>query len=289
MAHRRTVSSRQLDMGRISLESPPLTPTLHVLNSFSLSSRKSKQFWQRTTFLALFALLAVTGYVFLVAQPSLAPIAFGGEADRASSIGLTGQRLSRLSSHARLAAFRNKRPSSSAAASTSLPQISLTQAQELAAVSSFIASLPQNVIPDSVDPSQPIDPQLVLDFDTRTSHAAEEVEAMVSDTWARNPVMLYSKLHSPVSRELKQMLTDMNLLPSPVFIEVDQRSDEAVLTPLIHRLTSTVDLPVLLVGGETVGSVAEIRYLHAKGELQRIISRSGAQIDGGKKKKGRKH
>ncbi|THH22140.1 hypothetical protein EUX98_g8237 [Antrodiella citrinella] len=273
MAHRRTVSSRQLDMGKLSLDSPPLTPALHVLNTFTATTRKSRQFWQRTTFLALFALFA--------------PL---GEADNGSSRGLDGQRLSRLSSHARLAAFRNKRPSSSTeAASTGLPQVSLTPAQELAAVSGFIASLPQNVIPDTVDPSQPIDPQVVLDFDTRSSHASEEVDAMVNDTWARSPVMLYCKLHSPVSRELKQMLIDMNLLPSPVIIEVDQRSDEAVLTPLLHRLTNTVDLPILLVGGHTVGSVAEIRYLHAKGELQRLIGRSGAQIDGGKKKKGRKH
>ncbi|KAH8093875.1 hypothetical protein BXZ70DRAFT_897020 [Cristinia sonorae] len=288
MSHRRTVSSRHLDMSKISLDSPPLTPPLHVLNTFASANKKSKAFWHRTTFLALFALLAVTGYIFFVAQPSFAPVAFG-EAN-ASTNGLSAsQRLSQLASHARLAALRNKRPSTSAAASTGVPQVTLSTAQELAAVSSFIASLPQNVIPASVDPSKPIDPQLVLDFDTRGPHAAEEVEAMVTDTWTRNPVILFSKLHSPVSRELKVMLSEMNLLPSPVFIDVDQRADEDVLVPLILRLTTSIDLPILLIGGKTIGSVAEIRYLHAKGELQRIISRTGAQVDGGKKKKGRKH
>jgi hypothetical protein len=72
--------------------------------------------------------------------------------------------------------------------------MALTPAQELAAVSSFLASLPQNVIPPSVDPALPIDPELVLDFDTRSPHAMEEVERVVDDVWSRNPVMLYGKV-----------------------------------------------------------------------------------------------
>ncbi len=39
-----------------------------------------------------------------------------------------------------------------------LPSIKLNAAQELAAVTSFLASLPQNIIPHTVDPSLPIDP-----------------------------------------------------------------------------------------------------------------------------------
>lgn len=74
------------------------------------------------------------------------------------------------------------------------PALELSTAEELAAISSFIASLPQNVIPPSVDPAQPIDPQLVLDFDTRSSRAADEVRHMVEDVWSRNPVFVYSKV-----------------------------------------------------------------------------------------------
>ncbi|TFY69901.1 hypothetical protein EVJ58_g137 [Rhodofomes roseus] len=121
--------------------------------------------------------------------------------------------------------------------------------EELAAVSSFIASLPQNVIPGTVDPSQPIDPQLVLDFDTMAAHAAEEVDAVVKDVWAQHPVMLYSKFYSPVSRELKQILSDLYLRPAPTIVEVDQRVDESVLAPLLFRLTGKSELPILLVGG----------------------------------------
>jgi hypothetical protein len=73
-------------------------------------------------------------------------------------------------------------------------RIKLNTAQELAAISSFLASLPQNLIPPSVDPSVPIDPQLVLDFDTHSPRAADEVQAMVDDVWLQNPVFLYSKV-----------------------------------------------------------------------------------------------
>lgn len=295
MAHRRTYSARQLDMGKPSLESPPLTPALAVYNSFHLSNTpksKTRQFWQRTTFLALFALVVISGYVFFIAQPSFASVGLqDGDISDGNSV---SERLSRLSAQAnRLGGFRHKsKPSLS---TTKIPsvatssEITLNPPQELAAITSFIASLPQNVIPPSVDPSLPIDPQLVLDFDTQSPRAVYELDALVNDTWVRYPVVLYGKLHSPVSREIKQLLLDMNLLPSPTIIEVDERSDQAVLTPLLYRLSSTTELPILLIGGHPIGSAPEIRYLYSKGELQTIIGKSGAKVDGGKKKKGRKH
>jgi len=78
---------------------------------------------------------------------------------------------------------------------TAADQVHLTKKGELAAVSSFLASLSsRNHIPLFVDPSSPIDPQLILDFDTRAPWAAKEVQAMVDDVWSRNPVFLYSKV-----------------------------------------------------------------------------------------------
>jgi len=278
MAHRRTQSARFPAMGSpVSLESPPMTPTLSLAALGSLASRKPKSYWYRTTFLALFVLVVLSVYVLLVAQPSLSSLPiYEAEGSR-----------HRLSPDAyRLAALRHKNSASGSNLSKAgRPQIELDAAQELAAVSSFIASLPQNVIPSSVDPSQPIDPQLVLDFDTRSPQAAEEVATVVSEVWARNPVMLYSKFYSPISREIKQMLSDMYLRPSPTIVEVDQRTDESVLAPLLFRLTSKSELPILLIGGRTFsGSIEELRYLKNKGELQRMIAAAGAEIYGAKRK-----
>ncbi|KAJ6507274.1 hypothetical protein C8R47DRAFT_966912 [Mycena vitilis] len=168
------------------------------------------------------------------------------------------------------------------------PTISLTPEQELAAVSSFIISLPQNVIPLSVDPSLPVDPELVLDFDTRSTHAMEEVERVVADVWARNPVLLYGKFYSPATREIKSILSDMNLRPPPFIVDVDTRDDVEVLAPMLARLTESTELPVLLIGGKPVGSLAQIREMLASGDLQRLIKSSGAVIGGGKRRKHKK-
>ncbi|GLB37405.1 putative expressed protein [Lyophyllum shimeji] len=163
-------------------------------------------------------------------------------------------------------------------------QVTLDPSQELAAISSFLASLPQNVIPLSVDPSVTVDPQLVLDFDTRSPRAAAEVQHMVADVWLRNPVFLYSKLYSPASREVKAMLAKMDLRPAPTIIDVDIRDDAEVLEPIIKRLSSSSDLPVLLIGGKPVGSMKEIRLLDKSGELRKLVAASGAVVDGSKKK-----
>jgi glutaredoxin-related protein len=84
------------------------------------------------------------------------------------------------------------------------------------------------------------------------------------------------------------MLKKLNLRPAPTIIDVDIRDDAEVLTPIISRLTSAPELPVLLVGGEYIGSIEDIRAMDKSGELRKVISASGALIDGGKRKKHRK-
>lgn len=208
MSHRRNVSARTIDMGKISLESPPVTPALAVFNVFhheksAYGANKTKQYWQRTTFLALFALVLISGYVLLVSPPSLSQIT-NHNGDK-SFTGLAAQRLSRLSSEAyRLASQRGQTNGQSSASSsandsdssigTATSSLQLTPDQELAVLTSFLASLAENVIPSSVDPSRPIDPELVLDFNTRGPHAVQELEQLVADSWVHYPVVLYSKV-----------------------------------------------------------------------------------------------
>ncbi|KAJ7594436.1 hypothetical protein C8J56DRAFT_778295 [Mycena floridula] len=165
------------------------------------------------------------------------------------------------------------------------PLLQLDPIQELAAISSFLASLPQNVIPSFVNPARPIDPELVLDFDAHSPRALDELNRVVGEVWSRNPVFLYCKLYSPLSRELKAILDTLRLVPAPTVIDVDIRDDSEVLRPMIHRLTSTTELPVLLIGGKSVGSMAEIRALHKSGELQQLVSEAGAVINGAKRRK----
>lgn len=103
-------------------------------------------------------------------------------------------------------------------------------------------------------------------------------------------------------------MQELSLLPGPAIIQVEYRrmshcnlasldalahvhilADEEVLKPLLHRLTGTDELPLLLIGGKVIGSAQEVRYMHSKGDLARAITKAGAIVDGAKKKKGRKH
>jgi len=171
---------------------PPLQPMSlnpHVAHLLAaLNPRKSKQ---RTTFVALVMLACLTSYLFIAHSAFLPPsIALRRSDPSADQLALALETLQ----NSRLAGISNKHGMHKGKAHRP-PPLTLDTAQELAAVTSFLASLPQNVIPPNVDPARPIDPQLVLDFDTRGPRAKEEVRAMVEDVWLRNPVFVYSKVN----------------------------------------------------------------------------------------------
>jgi len=287
MAHRRSDS-------RFSLASRTPSPMSSTFTLAAISSpllaisypRKSKMY--RTIFLALFALIIVSTYIFFVARPALAHAPISLHAD--SSGGGSGRRITKDLPHSRLFQLPpSPHQKSPTAAASEKPRLQLDRSQELAAVSSFLASLPQNVIPSTIDPSRPIDPQLVLDFDTRGPRAVDELKQIVDDVWAQNPVMLYSQLQGPHSREVTAMLVHMNLSPPPMILEVDQRDDGNVLTPLLLRITSSAELPILLVGGKPVGTTSEIAALFRSRELHKMVTDAGAIVDGTpRRRKGRK-
>ncbi|KAF8973018.1 hypothetical protein BDZ97DRAFT_1900855 [Flammula alnicola] len=256
------------------------TPSVaHVIAA--LNPRKPKQ---RTTFVALIILVCLSTYIFIAHSASLSPALSMRRSD--SSTDQLALALETIQ-NARLAEVKNKHNMKKGHHQYKAP-LKLDLPQELAAVTSFLESLPQNVIPHTVDPSKPIDPQLVLDFDTRGPRVQEEVKAMVEDVWLRNPVFFYSKLYSSSSREIKSMLAELYLRPAPTIIDVDVRDDAEILMPMLRRLTSFPELPVLLIGGKPVGSLEEVNALHKSGELQKMITEAGSLIDGAKKKKHRK-
>ncbi|KAF4567241.1 hypothetical protein EYR40_006238 [Pleurotus pulmonarius] len=168
------------------------------------------------------------------------------------------------------------------------PAFEFTPFQELAAITSFITALPSNMIPSSVNPSTPIDPQLVLGFDV--ARHPEEMAVVEDDVWTRHPVVLYSKHYSARSRSIKAMLTSLELKPAPTFIDVDTREDASILAPILARLTQTPDLPVLIIGGHvlhtaspSLGLETLIESLHQSGDLDAIVANAGAVVGGARK------
>jgi len=70
---------------------------------------------------------------------------------------------------------------------------------------------------------------------------------------------------------------------------VDTREDVEILAPLLRRLVSSPELPLLLIGGEPIlKSIEELREMEKSGDLQHVITAAGSIVNGGKKKKSKK-
>jgi hypothetical protein len=124
----------------------------------------------------------------------------------------------------------------------------------------FITSTSNNALPTTLDPNEPLDPQLVLDFDyTRPATARDDLAALVYDTFHMYPVVLFGQMRDPYYREMRKLFSSYVVHPPPLVIEVDQRSDEAIIVGLLKRLLGVEELPVLMLNGKSAGSWAAIQ------------------------------
>lgn len=162
----------------------PLQPGVDVEHQMSFVDSFARTSRQRSVLVALIALVALTTYIFIADTTFLLPPLRSPHAPPVDTFTLALESLKSTKplAHKFVHKQKVKHP------------FKLDLDQELAAVTSFIASLPQNVLPPSVDPKLPIDPQLVLDFDTDGPRAMDELRALVEDVWSRNPVFLYAKV-----------------------------------------------------------------------------------------------
>ena len=75
------------------------------------------------------------------------------------------------------------------------PALKLTPAEELGAVVAYLTSIGANArIPPSTDPSKPLDAELILGFNARSSRASAEVAELVRETWQINPVVMFGEV-----------------------------------------------------------------------------------------------
>ncbi|KAF8678449.1 hypothetical protein RHS04_05265 [Rhizoctonia solani] len=163
--------------------------------------------------------------------------------------------------------------------------LNLTPAMELGALVAFLTDrAAENALPLTIDPQQQIPADVMLDFDTRSDFAQLEVDDLVQDTWMRNPVVIFSKVHSPQGRDLKKIFASYKLKPAPVIFDVDQREDAAVLEPVLYRLIGETSLPIVLLGGRSIGSPSDITKLHDSGDLEQAMKSAGVSIVPPKKK-----
>jgi hypothetical protein len=68
--------------------------------------------------------------------------------------------------------------------------------EELAALLAFITSTTANALPD-LDPSEPLEPSVILDFDWSSPRARSDLDIMIDDIKSRYPVVLIGRMRDP--------------------------------------------------------------------------------------------
>jgi len=240
----------------------------------SITQKKGSRF----AFIGLFSLLVIASFTVLSFNPSRG-IAVGAERPGAVKLPYDAFERYRASTANSYSSHRNH------ASRPTYEPITFTPEQELAALLSFITALPSNALPQSVDPSKPIDPELVVDFDVRKERdeVERELAVMESSVWEMYPVILFSKSHNAPTRDLQSVLKTMRLKPDVTVIEADTRVDASALSATLSRLTGMPSLPILLIGGKpvpvsTTTDDETTRTLVESGKLRDLIASAGVLV-----------
>lgn len=199
----------------------------------------------------------------------------------------------RLSSHA----------SHSLADSKSAP---LTHSQELAALALFLTSESSHMLPESLDPKLPLDPDLVLDMalSTDPTERAADLQLMEAEAW-ETPVVIFGKRGDQATKQALELLhsedyfgrdgaglatvyvdrrgaftVDAPHLPQNIWLTIllALPADSPVLIELLSRLTHRSSLPVILVGGVPLGGYKELSVQHSEGHLSGLMERQGCVL-----------
>ena len=147
------------------------------------------------------------------------------------------------------ALFRTAIPSDSAASPSNTDNmrkpssiLQLTPADELAALTAFMAALPWNALPSHINPNVPLDPNIILDFDPSHPRARSEMDALRRETWQLNPVVLFGKSRNAPTREIRSALENIGVDTNAVMqFDMADRVDSDLVMNVLRRLVSTVD------------------------------------------------
>jgi hypothetical protein len=123
---------------------------------------------------------------------------------------------------------------------------------------------------------QTLEPSAVLDFDPARPNAREDLKLLQAEVNSLFPIVVMGKMRDHWHREIKKMLAEYKIIPSPLIIDLDQRRDHMIFIPLVSRLLNTTELPQLLLKGKPLGSYHDVLDMRDKGTFPKILEASGA-------------
>ncbi|CAG8761770.1 15048_t:CDS:2, partial [Dentiscutata erythropus] len=112
----------------------------------------------------------------------------------------------------------------------------------------------------------------VIIFDINPKTVLElEIDYLVHE----NPVIIFGKSNCQHSKRVKHILSEYNISPHPVFIEIDERSDMEEMQRVLSQFTHREILPNVFVDGVLIGGSNELATMHKNGKLKKLFIEAG--------------
>jgi hypothetical protein len=73
-------------------------------------------------------------------------------------------------------------------------------------------------------------------------------------------------------------LDEFKIVPSPAYIQIDQRVDGPIILSLLQEFTARETIPTVLLNWQPIGGADEIELASAEGSLSRIFTREGLRM-----------
>lgn len=94
--------------------------------------------------------------------------------------------------------------------------------------------------------------------------------------------------HCSWTEPVERILALYQLDPAPQFIRMETRGDveqlQSVLSRLVPTRAGTSALPMVVIGGQVIGSYEALLELHQEDKLADVLNAAGAVVDGAKSK-----
>ncbi|CAG8447552.1 462_t:CDS:2 [Acaulospora morrowiae] len=96
-----------------------------------------------------------------------------------------------------------------------------------------------------------------------------------------NPVVIFTKTDCPESQSAKDVLSQYDIFPIPLIIEIDKRGkyEEEEVKEALTRFTYLNTLPSIFVDSVPIGDSEELSIMHKDGRLEKLLIDAGVLDD----------
>ncbi|WVQ71220.1 hypothetical protein IAR50_000745 [Cryptococcus sp. DSM 104548] len=155
--------------------------------------------------------------------------------------------------------------------------LDMSKAEELAALMNFIVGTTANTLPE-IDLEDPTSLEGFLPFNPRSPHAKAELQELVRTQWEDYPIMVLGNMRDPKMREARALFKKYNVKPSPFYVDIDQRTDSAVLSSTLEHVLGKQEGPYVLLAGKNIGTTTKLVEMEKQETLVGTIAKAGASI-----------